>query len=65
MSYSLDSCPGPDECFDDLCRGQDRGLCGKWSKSAPGDAWGEEYEDETMVDLGGGMVVPLREVMEP
>jgi hypothetical protein len=26
--------------------------------------WDSYYEDESMVDLGGGMVVPLRELLE-
>lgn len=35
------TCPGPDECLDDLCRGQDEGLCGKLSDRVRGadDGW--------------------------
>jgi hypothetical protein len=41
----ISTCPGPDECFDDLCRGQDFGLCGKASSRISDDPWGEEYDD--------------------
>lgn len=53
-------CRGPEFCIDDLCVNSDQGLCGKWRADL--DDFGQEYDDETMVDLGGGMVVPLREL---
>lgn len=42
------TCPGPDECFDDLCRGQVEGLCGKLSARVLGidDGYDDEYPAE-------------------
>lgn len=57
-------------CIDDLCHMTEQTLCGIWVNEAEEagdhgeDEWGEEYEDETRVDLGGGMVVPLAELMD-
>lgn len=55
-------CRGPEHCIDDLCVNSDQGLCGKWRLDPFDDFY--ESEDETMVDLGGGMVVPLRELTD-
>jgi len=74
-------CGGPDRCIDDLCRGQDYGICGRMSAelmcidlgihTADCERYHEDdlypyvdADEKTMVDLGGGMVVPLRELME-
>jgi hypothetical protein len=43
------TCPGPDECVDDLCRGRDFGLCGKASARLNAGPWGDdgdEYGDD-------------------
>jgi hypothetical protein len=59
-------CGGPDRCIDDLCVHSDQGICGRWRSDAFDEDWGEEYSEGsgTMVDLGGGMIVPLSELME-
>lgn len=61
-SDSFDGC-GCD-CDVTECRISRCGGCGEWVDATYVDDDCACFRDESMVDLGGGMVVPLRELME-
>lgn len=48
MSAAAFNCPGPDRCCDDLCRGNDFGVCGMPSDAMLGiyddnEGWDDDY----------------------